>query len=279
MQAYLKEAEAIIKNALIEDIGRGDITSQLVITIDAEAEYVFAAREDICLCGLDVAKKTFALVDGRVKFKSNAKDGDKIKKGKVITTVSGSVRSILKGERVALNFMQHLSAISTKTSKFVLQVKGTGAKILDTRKTTPGLRGLEKYAVFCGGGKNHRMRLDDGILIKDNHIDMAGGIKNALEKAKKGNKHKLLIEVECDNLKQVSEALSAGADIIMLDNMDVKTMKKAVRIVAGKALLEASGGVNIKNVKAIAKTGVDFISVGALTHSAASVDIGLDIVK
>lgn len=276
MQEYLKEVDRIIKNALLEDVGSGDITSNLVIPGFSKGEYEFVSREEIVLCGVNIAEKVFASVDKKLKFKKFYKDSNKLKKGAVIAKISGNVRSILKGERVALNFMQHLSGISTKTNIFVAEVKGTKAKILDTRKTTPGLRNLEKYAVKCGGGKNHRMRLDDMVLIKDNHIEFAGGIKNAILKAKKSN---LKIEIECDNIAQVKEAVKAGVDIIMLDNMNIENIKKALEIIGSKALVEASGGVNISNVRKIAQTGVDYISIGALTHSAPSVDIGLDFIK
>jgi len=276
MQLDLEKIDKIIKNALDEDIGEGDITSFLTIGDDEKTSMAFVSRENIVVCGLDIIARLFEIFDSKIEFSPLKKDGEIAKNGEKIATVSGSAKSILTTERTALNLLQHLCGIATKTHEYVEAIKGTNAKILDTRKTTPCLRVLEKYAVRTGGGQNHRMRLDDGILIKDNHIHIAGGIKEALIKAKEGNNKGLKIEIECDTLEQLSQAIEAGADIILLDNMSAEDLKEAVSISGGKVKLEASGGITLENINEIAKTGVDFISVGAITHSARNVDIGLD---
>lgn len=293
MQPDSKDIDRIIEIALREDISDGDITSMLTIPKSAKAKMRMVTREEIIVCGVDIAKRVFEKFPG-VKSKALVKDGERIKKGTSLMDVSGNARGILAAERTALNLIQHLSGIATQTSRFVREVKGTKARILDTRKTLPGFRALQKYAVHTGGGMNHRMGLYDGILIKDNHIHYAGGISAAVEKArghgsvggwqKKSSQLSTLnsrhpIEIECDTLSQVAEALAAGADIILLDNMDIKTLKKAVAMNKERALLEASGGVTPETVKKIAETGVDFISIGALTHSVKAVDIGLDVTK
>lgn len=270
MNLIKKELNKIVKLALEEDVGKGDITSSLTIPRDKKGSFAFVARETLVVCGIPILETIFS----KTLYKKFCKDGDIIKPGQKIFSISGNVRYILCRERVALNFIQHLSGISSLTKNFVNQTAGTKAKILDTRKTTPGLRLLEKYAVFIGGGTNHRMRLDDGILIKDNHIKAAGGIKSAVYSAKKASTKTII--VECDTISQVREAVEAGADRVLLDNMSEKLMQKVVEDFSGKVLFEASGGISLKNVRAVAKTGVDFISVGAITHSAKWMDIGLD---
>jgi len=277
MNLNAEEVDTIVSKALNEDIGAGDITSKLVIPEDAQAEMVFVTREDIVVCGIPVLKRLYDKLESRVEVTELCKEGDHIVGGTEILRVKGFARELLSTERVALNLLQRMCGIATLTSKYVDAVKGTNVKILDTRKTTPCIREIEKYAVYIGGGTNHRMRLDDGILIKDNHISIAGGVAVAVKKAKDGNQTGLKIEVECDTIEQVGEAIEAGADIILLDNMDTDTLREAVKLASGKVLLEASGGVTLETVRQIAETGVDFISVGALTHSAPAVDIGLDI--
>lgn len=267
----MQAVEKIINNALDEDIGKGDITSMITIPKGRKAAFTFVTREDIVFCGLPVLKKIFA----GMKCSVHCDEGSFATAGARLFSISGDARKILERERVALNLIQRMSGIATLTNQYVKAVKGTGCTILDTRKTTPGLRVLEKYAVTVGGGKNHRMRLDDGILIKDNHISVAGSVTKAVKMALAA-KHKKTIEVECDTISQVREAMSAGADMLLLDNMSPRLMRNIVKEVKGKVPLEASGGVNLKTVRKIAKTGVDYISVGALTHSAKNVDIGLD---
>ncbi len=270
----------LIKQALKEDIGAGDITTRSIVDSSAVARGIVVAKESGVIAGLDVAKEVFRQVDKRIKFVLRLKDGGMVRKGTVIATVSGPARGILTGERVALNFLQRLSGIATLTNKFktqILKLK-TNVKLLDTRKTTPGLRALEKYAVKMGGGTNHRMGLYDAILIKDNHIRIAGGIEKAVEKARGPRSKAKGIEVEAKTINQVKQAITAGAERILLDNMNLKTLRRAVKLCKNARIkTEASGGVNLKTVRAIAKTGVDFISVGALTHSAKALDISLEI--
>jgi nicotinate-nucleotide pyrophosphorylase (carboxylating) len=268
----------IIETALAEDIGSGDITTMAVVDRNAEGGAEIIAKEDMVVAGALIAEAVFKTIDAKIEFKAFVKDGDGVKKGKTIAAVSGRLSAIFMGERVALNFLQRLSGIATLTSQFVNNIKGLKVKILDTRKTTPGLRILEKYAVRMGGGFNHRFGLCDGVLIKDNHIAAVGSIAEAVCKAREKAPKNMLIEVEVKNLNEVKEAIIAGADVIMLDNMKPSLMKQAVKIIGKAALIEASGGVNLKNIRAIAKTGVDFISVGALTHSARAVDISLEVV-
>lgn len=267
--------ERLLLSALEEDIGAGDITTESCVPAEAKSHGEFIAKDSGVICGLEVAEKVFALVDENITFKALKKDGDHVSKGDVIAKIDGPSRGILTGERVALNFMQRLSGVATATAKAVSEVSGTGTKIIDTRKTTPGMRALEKYAVRVGGGSNHRFNLADGVLIKDNHIAAAGGIANAVAQARANAPHTMKIEVEAEILGQVGEALEAGADIIMLDNMDYKVMAQAVRLVDGKALTEASGNMDNKNLRHVAETGVDFISIGALTHSVKALDISL----
>lgn len=266
-----------VEAALREDIRSGDITTNALIPVDAKATAQMRMREDGVLAGIELAKLAFQLLDENVVFSQQKNDGEQLQRGDVILEIEGAARAVLTGERVALNFVQRLSGIATLTSQFVSQTESTKAQIADTRKTTPTLRVLEKYAVRCGGGPNHRFALDDLILIKDNHIALCGGITKAIELARKSIGHAVKIEVECDTLAQVREAADARADIILLDNMNAETLRQAVEIVDDRALCEASGGVNLETVRGIAKSGVDIISVGALTHGARSLDIGLDI--
>jgi nicotinate-nucleotide pyrophosphorylase (carboxylating) len=271
--------ENMVRMALAEDLGHGhDITSQLLIPADVTAKAVFRARQDGVLAGLILALSSFAYTDPDFDIEMHAQDGQLIRKGDVIATVEGPAAALLTAERTALNFLIHMSGIATQTQKYVQAVKGTKAKICDTRKTLAGLRALQKYAVLMGGGFNHRFGLDDAILIKDNHIAIAGSVKEALKRARSNVGHMVKIEIEVDTIKQLEEVLKVGgADIVMFDNFKIPDLKKAVKMVNGKVLTEASGGVNLKTVTDIAKTGVDYISVGALTHSAPALDIGLDI--
>ena len=269
------QVEQIITLALNEDIGTGDITPLSTISEDKTATGRFVAKEDMIICGIDLAKHIFGRVDPSIEMKANFKDGDAVKKGDVIAVVSGNAQNVLTGERTALNFMQRLTGIATRTHASVAEVAGTNAKITDTRKTTPGLRVLEKYAVRVGGGTNHRFNLADGVLIKDNHIAVSGGIKNAVKNARAVIPHTLKIEVEVETKEQLAEALDAGADIIMLDNMSNDLMRECVGIVAGRALVEASGNMGEKSLREVAETGVDIISIGALTHTVKAADISL----
>ncbi len=269
------QVEQIITLALNEDIGTGDITTLSTIPEDKTATGRFVAKEDMIICGIDLAKHIFGRVDPSIEMKANFKDGDAVKKGDVIAVVSGNAQNVLTGERTALNFMQRLTGIATRTHASVAEVAGTNAKITDTRKTTPGLRVLEKYAVRVGGGTNHRFNLADGVLIKDNHIAVSGGIKNAVKNARAVIPHTLKIEVEVETKEQLAEALDAGADIIMLDNMSNDLMRECVGIVAGRALVEASGNMGEKSLREVAETGVDIISIGALTHTVKAADISL----
>lgn len=268
-----------VRDALDEDLGRaGDITSAATIPEGKQAKAKFIARKPGVIAGLACAAEAFYALDRKIVFTAKIRDGAKVVAGDVLAEISGDARAILSGERVALNFLGHLSGIATLTSAYAARISHTKAKIADTRKTTPGLRALEKYAVRCGGGVNHRMGLDDAVLIKDNHIAVAGGVAPALKAARKAVGHLVKIEIEVDDLDQLAEVLKAGgADAVLLDNMDPATLKRAVEMNAGKLMLEASGGVTLDTVAKIAESGVDVISAGALTHSAASLDIGLDI--
>lgn len=270
--------ESVVKTAIAEDTGSGDITTLLTIPNDLTARAVIRAKESGIIAGQELAWVVFHEFFTQTMYEPLVRDGSHVTAGTVIGNVSGKARTILTGERVALNFLQRMSGIATLTAKYVEQVKHTKARIVDTRKTTPGLRRLEKYAVTCGGGYNHRFGLDDGILIKDNHIAAAGGITAAIETAKDRAPHTLKIEIEVTNIDGLEEAIGAGADVVMLDNMPLDQMRKAVSIADGRVLLEASGGVSLKSVKEIAETGVDIISIGALTHSAPALDISLEIV-
>lgn len=265
----------LIRRALYEDIGNGDITTLSTVNEDKQIEGSFIAKEEGVICGLPLLKRLFELLDPAVVLKIIVNEGDLINKGDLIARISGPARSILTGERVGLNFLQRLSGIATRTHTAVLEISGTHAVITDTRKTTPGLRSIEKYAVRIGGGSNHRFNLADGILIKDNHIRAAGSISQAISKARKMATHMLKIEVEVENFEQIEEALQSGADIIMLDNMSVEDMTKAVNMIGKKALVEASGNMGDKDLRTVAQTGVDLISVGALTHTVRAMDISL----
>ncbi|MBI5485368.1 MAG: carboxylating nicotinate-nucleotide diphosphorylase [Deltaproteobacteria bacterium] len=267
--------DRLIEQALLEDIHTGDITTRAVVPQRRPAEARLIAKEDLVVAGLSIAGRVFARLDPGIIFTPLFEDGKAVLKGSVLATVSGDAADLLMGERVALNLLQRMCGIATLTSRFVEAVSGTKARIVDTRKTTPGLREIEKYAVRTGGGINHRTGLYDGVLIKENHITAAGGIAEAISRARAYIPHTLKIEIETETLAQVDEALAAGADIIMLDNMSLDEMRSAVAAIAGRAQVEASGGVNLDTVRAIAETGVDIISVGALTHSPRAMDISM----
>jgi len=269
--------DKIIRNALEEDMPYGDITTDMLIDPTEISRAVFITKEDGVVAGLDVAGRVFEILDNKVIFTKIVQDGQKVEKGSILAEVTGNTAALLKGERTALNLLQRLSGIATRTNEFIRRVEGLDVKIVDTRKTTPGLRILEKYAVRMGGGVNHRYSLSDGVLIKDNHIAAAGSIKNAVEVARKKLPHTMKIEVETETIEQVKEALEAGADIIMLDNMSIEMMKEAVKLINKKALVEASGNVTLENVREVAQTGVDIISSGSLTHSVKALDISMRI--
>lgn len=280
MKPSIVEIRAAVKKALAEDIGSGDATTLAMVPPGLNVRAVMRARESLVVAGLDFAGTAFHQLSRKIKIEPCARDGEEVAPGRNLLRISGPAHAILTAERVALNFVQRLSGIATLTARFVREVKGTEAKILDTRKTTPGWRLFEKYAVTCGGGKNHRLGLYDMVLVKDNHLaalrhEKPNAVAAAIGLARK-KFPALPVEVEADNLAQVKHAADAGADMILLDNMDLKRLRLAVKIIDGRAKTEASGGIHLKNVHAVAKTGVDFISVGALTHSARAVDIGLD---
>ena len=274
------EIRIAVKSALAEDIGSGDVTTLATVPKTLTFKTVLRAREPLVVAGLDFAEAAFRQLSAAVKIEYLVHDGTHVAGGDNLLRISGSARAILSAERVALNFVQHLSGVATLTAQFVAAIKGTRAQILDTRKTIPGWRRFEKYAVACGGGKNHRFGLFDLILIKDNHLaalqnEQPNAVAAAVQRARK-NYPKLKVEIEADTMEQVAQAVDAGADIILLDNMTPVQLRAAVKIAKGRAKTEASGGVNLGTVRAIAGSGVDFISVGALTHSARAVDIGLD---
>ncbi len=266
-----------IMNALKEDMPLGDITTDNIISEEEVSKAEFLAKQDAVIAGLDITKYVFEILDINIVFKALVKDGDKVKKGDIIAEVSGSTSALLKGERTALNFLQRLSAIATMTERYVIKVQGLPVKIADTRKTTPGLRLLEKYAVSAGGGSNHRFSLSDGVLIKDNHIAAAGGITKAVERVRGCIPHTVKIEVEVESMEEVQEALDCKADIIMLDNMTTQQMAEAVSLINKRALVEASGNMTEETIYEVALTGVDIISIGKLTHSANSIDISMNI--
>jgi nicotinate-nucleotide pyrophosphorylase (carboxylating) len=269
--------EPIVRHALEEDLGRaGDVTTDLIVPSDQTARGLLVARKSGTIAGLVAARCAFELVDPQVSFIPVASDGAQVEAGANLATIEGFARGLLTAERVALNFLGHLSGIATATRALADAVEGTRARIVCTRKTTPGLRALEKYAVRCGGGFNHRFGLDDAILIKDNHIAAAGGIAPAIARARTGSAHMLKIEVEVDTLEQLETALALGVDTILLDNMSPQNLSRAVALAKGRAVLEASGNVTIATVRAIAETGVDYISSGAITHSAPNLDVALD---
>jgi nicotinate-nucleotide pyrophosphorylase (carboxylating) len=273
------EIDEAVRRALAEDLGRaGDVSSIATIPEDTKARVVVVARKAGTIAGLPLVAACFEKLSPAIKIKSQARDGDTVKAGTALMTLSGDARAILAAERTALNFLGHLSGIATATAAFVRKIGKAKTRICCTRKTTPGLRALEKYAVRCGGGFNHRFGLDDAMLIKDNHIAVAGSIRAVLQRAKAKAGHLVKIEIEVDSLKQLEEVLASGlADVVMLDNFSVAMMKKAVKLVAGRLVIEASGGITLDNIAAIAATGVDYASSGALTHSAPNLDVALDI--
>ncbi|MBC8358243.1 MAG: carboxylating nicotinate-nucleotide diphosphorylase [Candidatus Aminicenantes bacterium] len=271
--------ETIIEAALKEDMPQGDITSESIILPDSESDAVILAKEGGVLAGIDVARRVFQKLDASITFKKALDDGQEFRRGKRLAALSGHSISILKGERTALNFLQRMSGIATTTRKFIHALEGTKTKILDTRKTTPGLRSFEKYAVRMGGGENHRHNLSEMVLIKDNHLRLVGNITLAVKKARERIKPGVKIEVEATSLKEVQEAVQSGADMILLDNMSIKQMREVVHWVKGKVPLEASGKVSLKRAREIASLGINFISVGSLTHSYKSVDISLEFLK
>lgn len=268
----------LIKTALLEDINYVDITTDYLIPEDQENEAKFLAKADGVLCGIEVALRVFTLIQTDFQYEVFIHDGEEVKKGDIIAKIKGKTRTILKGERTALNLLQHMSGISSMTNRIVKIVEGTNASIADTRKTLPGMRPLQKYAVTVGGGKNHRFNLSDAAMLKDNHIDAGGGITNAVTKLRTKLGHMAKVELEVRTLDELREALSVDVDVIMLDNMDNDTMREAVKIADGKALLEASGGITEETIRGVAETGVDIISIGALTHSVKAFDISLKII-
>jgi nicotinate-nucleotide pyrophosphorylase (carboxylating) len=271
-----QQVRQLIQAAIEEDLGRGDATTEATIAEHVISRACLITKQEIVLAGMDVFAEVYAMLDGAVHLKPAYKDGDLLSAGVVIAVLEGRARSLLAGERVALNFLQRLSGIATLTRQYVEAVRGYNVEIIDTRKTTPGWRLLEKYAVRVGGGKNHRHDLGDGVLIKDNHIVAAGGIKQAVDLARRHSHHLLKIEVEVETLEQVEEALQAGAEVIMLDNMSPAMLAEGVKIIDKRAIVEASGGVSLETVTAVARTGVDLISVGKLTHSAPAADIHVE---
>jgi len=273
------EIEAAVTHALAEDLGRaGDITSIATIPEDLTGRGVLVAREAGVISGLPIVAAAFRRLSPEIEIASDRRDGESVENHARLMTIAGNARAILGAERVALNFLGHLSGIATATSAFVARISHTKARIICTRKTTPGLRAPEKYAVRCGGGYNHRFGLDDAILIKDNHIAVAGGIKAVLTRAKNAAGHLVKIEIEVDSLDQLKEVLGVGlADVVLMDNFDLESMRKAVAMVAGRLVIEASGGITLASAAAIAETGVDYLSSGALTHSVKNLDVGLDI--
>lgn len=267
----------LVEAALTEDLGRrGDITSQATIPADMQAKLQIKARQAGVVCGMDLARLSFALVDTQIEFMAQVTDGEKVAADTVLAIVRGNARRLLTAERTALNFMTHLSGIATDTQNIVDSIAEYPAQITCTRKTIPGLRIIQKYAVRCGGGRNHRMGLDDAILIKDNHIAIAGDIKTAIQQAQDFAGHLIPIEVEVDTLEQLAQALDAGANLVLLDNMTPEVLSQAVALCKGRAKTEASGGITPETVQAVAKAGVDFIAMGYLTHSSTALDIGLD---
>ena len=269
--------KSLVKAALTEDLGRrGDVTSQATIPADTQAQLQIKARQAGVICGMDLARLSFALIDEQIEFIAKVNDGATVEADTVLATVRGNARNLLTAERTALNFMTHLSGIATDTKKIVDSVADYPAQITCTRKTIPGLRIVQKYAVRCGGGRNHRLGLDDAILIKDNHIAIAGDIKTAIQQAQDFAGHLIPIEVEVDTLEQLEQALDAGVNLVLLDNMAPDVLSEAVVMCKGRAKTEASGGITPETVQAVAKTGVDFIAMGYLTHSTTALDIGLD---
>jgi len=272
------EVNLIIKNALEEDLGSGDLTTNLLFPEDSKSVAIVKAKQNGIIAGLPIAKRILKILDKKIVWIEKTRDGEEINTNDILAEVKGSNKAILAGERVALNFLQRLSGIATMTSKFVKAIEGLPAVITDTRKTIPGIRILDKYAVSVGGGKNHRMGLFDGVLIKDNHIKVAGSISDAVRTIRKKTNKRCKLEVETATLNQVAEALSMSADIIMLDNMTIPNIKRAVELIKHRAIVEASGGISLKSVRKVAETGVDLISIGSLTHSPKALDIALYLV-
>jgi nicotinate-nucleotide pyrophosphorylase (carboxylating) len=281
MSSSKLQIEEVIDRALAEDLGKGDVTTEALIPGDRQGTGIIVAKKEGILTGTEAAKQVFHRVDPELKVEILLEDGARVKPGSKVAKVSGSIASILKAERLALNFLQRLSGIASETNRYVAAVKGLPVRIMDTRKTTPGLRSLEKYAVRVGGGENHRMNLGEGILIKDNHLvalrSQGLNIKEIIAKARQNAPQRLPVEVEVGSVSEALEAVEAGADIVMLDNMNLEDMRKAVKSIHGRALIEASGGITLDDVRAVAETGVDFISIGALTHSARALDISLEL--
>jgi nicotinate-nucleotide pyrophosphorylase (carboxylating) len=277
-EGYLSPIDKIIDSALEEDLGPGDITTEALVDLSVKGEARLIAKEEIILAGIEVFSRVFSRLDPEIVVETKYRDGEAVSNGEDIGIVKGSMRGILSGERTALNFLQRLSGIATLTRKYVERTDSSKVRVIDTRKTTPGLRILEKYAVRRGGGFNHRFGLFDGILIKDNHIAVAGSIAKALARIKGRVPHTLRIEVEVEDIRGVEEAIGSGADAILLDNMSLKEMREAVSIAGGRVLVEASGGITLESIEEVSKTGIDLISVGAITHSARSVDISLEVI-
>ena len=281
MSSSKPRIEEIVERALAEDLGKGDVTTGALIPGDQQGNGFVLAKEEGILAGTGAARQVFHGVDPELEVEILLEDGARLKPGSKVAKVSGSIANILKAERVALNFLQRLSGIASETNRYVAKVEGLPVRIMDTRKTTPGLRSLEKYAVRVGGGKNHRLNLGDGILIKDNHLVALGSqglnIEEIIARARQNAPQRLQVEVEVRTISEALEAVKAGANIVMLDNMNLKDMRKAVESIQGSALIEASGGITLDNVRAVAETGVDFISIGALTHSTRALDISLEL--
>jgi len=273
----LPAIDSLVRTALAEDLGAGDLTTRLTVPAEKRARAEISAKESAVVAGLPLISKVCAAAGGKVDVREHVSDGTRVTSGDVVASLAGPAHTLLATERVILNLLQHLSGVATFTARFVAAVGGSGCRIVDTRKTTPGLRVLEKYAVRVGGGFNHRTGLDDGILIKNNHITAAGGVAAAVGAAHVGAPHGLKVEVECTTFAEVDEALAAGAEIILLDNMASAELTEAVRRIGGRALVEASGGVTLNNVAAVAATGVDIISIGALTHSVPAVDLHMTL--
>lgn len=273
----LPSTRQLLRVAIDEDIASGDLTSRLTVPANADARAEIRTKEAICLAGAPIIRRVCEAAGVRVRVETHAYDGDRLKAGDLVARLAGNAQDLLAIERVTLNLLQHLSGIATLTADFVNAVAGCGCRIVDTRKTLPGMRTLQKYAVRMGGGYNHRQRLDDGILIKDNHITAAGGLGAAVLAAQAGAPHGIKVEVECGTMNEVTEALNAGAEIILLDNMTIDDVARAVQRIAGRAVVEASGGVTLSAVRLLAETGVDLISVGALTHSSPAADINMTL--
>jgi len=267
----------IVARALAEDIGPGDITTAATVAPDAECRAEIVAKAEGVIAGLGVARLVFGMLDPQIEFHEVVVDGGRVSEGMTVARVSGNTRALLAAERTALNFLQRMSGIASLTAEYVEAAEGTDARIIDTRKTAPGLRLLDKYAVRMGGGRNHRVGLFDGVLIKDNHLRAAGGVGEAVRRARKAAHHLVKIEVEVQTLEEVEEGVAAGADVILLDNMDLDNVSRAVDLVSGRCEIEVSGGVTLETVRALAECGVDYISAGALTHSAPALDLSLEI--